>query len=157
MFKRSQILDELIPPAHLESSVTFSSRSAPARDSVVNLLYHLAEHLYRGFLSADDQFRPRRLKWLKIFSLWFPGFRSKKPKWHKFRKMWYLEVFVSSYVDLSFCWDTLLLFLLFWILVIVVFFILCLPFVLLWQKGGVFFVFGPGMYFQTDQVFFVPE
>jgi len=31
MFQRFQILDELIPPAHTESSVTFSSRSAPAR------------------------------------------------------------------------------------------------------------------------------
>jgi hypothetical protein len=80
MFQRSQILYELIPPAHTESSVTFSSRSAPARDSGVNLLYHLADHLSRGFLSADDQFRARRLKWLKLFSLWFPGFRSYKPK-----------------------------------------------------------------------------
>jgi hypothetical protein len=35
--------------------------------------------------------------------------------------------------------------------------ILCLPFVLLRQKGGVFFVHGPGMYFQIGQVFFVPE
>jgi hypothetical protein len=76
MFQRSQILNELIPPAHTESSVTFSSRSAPARDLVVNLLYHLADHLSRGFLSADDQFRTRRLKWLKLFSLWFSGFRS---------------------------------------------------------------------------------
>jgi hypothetical protein len=31
--------------------------------------------------------------------------------------------------------------------------ILCLPFVHLRQKRGVFFVFGPGMYFQTGQVF----
>jgi len=69
MFQISQILDELIPPAHTESSVTFSSRSAPARDSVVNLLSHLADHLSRGFLSTNDQFRARRLKWLKIFSL----------------------------------------------------------------------------------------
>jgi hypothetical protein len=37
------------------------------------------------------------------------------------------------------------------------FLILCLPFVILRQKGGVFFVFGPGMYFQTGQMFFVPE
>jgi hypothetical protein len=57
MFQRSQILYELIPFAHTESSVTFSSRSAPARDSVVNLLSHLANHLSRGFLSADDQFQ----------------------------------------------------------------------------------------------------
>jgi hypothetical protein len=78
MFQRFKILDELIPLAHIESSVIFSSRSAPARDSVVNLLYHLAEHLSRGFLSTDDQFRARRLKWLK--------FRSKKPKSLKFRK-----------------------------------------------------------------------
>jgi hypothetical protein len=35
--------------------------------------------------------------------------------------------------------------------------ILCLPFVLLRQKGGVFFIFGPGMYFQTGQVIFVLE
>jgi hypothetical protein len=62
MFQRSQILDELIPPAHTESSVTFSSISAPARDSGVNLRYHLPDHLSRGFLSADDQFRARRLK-----------------------------------------------------------------------------------------------
>lgn len=32
-----------------------------------------------------------------------------------------------------------------------------LPFVSLWQKGGVIFIFGPGMYFQTGQVIFVPE
>jgi hypothetical protein len=62
MFQRSQILDELIPLAHTESSVTFSSRSAPARDSVVNLLYHLVDHLSRGFLSLNDQFQARRLK-----------------------------------------------------------------------------------------------
>jgi hypothetical protein len=61
-FQRSQILDELIPLAHTESSVTFSSRSTPARDSVVNLLYHLADHMSREFLFADDQFRARRLK-----------------------------------------------------------------------------------------------
>jgi hypothetical protein len=36
-FQRFRILDELIPPAHTDSSVTFSSRSAPARDSVVIL------------------------------------------------------------------------------------------------------------------------
>jgi hypothetical protein len=86
MFQRSQMLDELIPPAHTKSFVTFSSKSSQTRDSVVNLLYHLANHLSRGFLSADDQFRARRLKWLKIFSLWFPGFRSKKLKSLKFRK-----------------------------------------------------------------------
>jgi hypothetical protein len=62
MFKRSQILDELIPPAYTESSVTFSFRSAPTRDLMVNLLYHLEDHLYKGFLSGDDQFRARRLK-----------------------------------------------------------------------------------------------
>jgi hypothetical protein len=33
--------------------------------------------------------------------------------------------------------------------------ILCLLFVLLRQKGGVFFVFGLGMFFQTGQVLFV--
>jgi len=54
MFQRSQILDELILPAHTESSVIFSSRSAPARDLVVNLLYHLVNHLSRGFLSVED-------------------------------------------------------------------------------------------------------
>jgi len=62
MFQTSQILDEFIPPAHKESSATFSSTSTPARDSGVNLHYHLADHLSRGFLSADDQFRARRLK-----------------------------------------------------------------------------------------------
>jgi hypothetical protein len=71
MFQRSQILDELIPPAHTKSFVIFSYKSAPTIDFVVNLLYHLAYHLSRGFLSADDQFRARRLK---------------KPKWLKFRK-----------------------------------------------------------------------
>jgi hypothetical protein len=44
MFQRSQILDELIPLAHTESSVTFSSRSTSARDLMVNLLYHHADH-----------------------------------------------------------------------------------------------------------------
>jgi len=62
MFHRSQILDELIPPAHTKSFVTSSSISAPARDSVVNLLYRLADHLFGGFHSVDDQFRARRLK-----------------------------------------------------------------------------------------------
>jgi len=57
-----KFLDELIPLAHTESFVTSSSRSAPARDLVVNLLYHLADHLSRGFISTDDQFRARRLK-----------------------------------------------------------------------------------------------
>jgi hypothetical protein len=32
-----------------------------------------------------------------------------------------------------------------------------LPFVPLLQKGGVIFIFGPEMYFQTGQVIFVPE
>jgi hypothetical protein len=32
-----------------------------------------------------------------------------------------------------------------------------LPFVPLLQKGGVIFIFGPRMYFQTGQVIFVPE
>jgi hypothetical protein len=32
-----------------------------------------------------------------------------------------------------------------------------LPFVPLWQKGGVILIFGQGMYFQTGQVIFVPE
>jgi len=86
MFQRSQILDELITLLIQSLPVTFSSRSAPARDSVVNRLYHLADHLSRGFFSADYQFQARRLKWLKIFNLWFPGFKSKKPKWLKFRK-----------------------------------------------------------------------
>jgi hypothetical protein len=62
MFQRYKILDELIPIAHTESFVTFSSRPAPARDSVVNLLYYLAEHLSRGYLFADNQFWARRLK-----------------------------------------------------------------------------------------------
>jgi hypothetical protein len=62
MFQRSQILDELTHPAHTESSVTFSSISAPAKDLVVNLLYHLTDQLTRGFLSTDDQFRAKRLK-----------------------------------------------------------------------------------------------
>jgi hypothetical protein len=61
-FRRSQNLDELFPPTHSESFVTSSSRSAPAGDSVVNLLYRFADHLFRGFHSADDQFRARRLK-----------------------------------------------------------------------------------------------
>jgi hypothetical protein len=114
MFQRSQILDELIPPSHTKYSVTFSSRSAPGRDSVVNLLYHLADHLSRGFLSADDQFRARRLKWLKILSLWFSGFRSKKPKWLKFRKcdilrFWFslmlIWAFDETLYNYSYCFE----------------------------------------------------
>jgi len=105
MFQGSQILDELIHPAHTESFVTFSSRSAPGRDSGVNLLYHLADHLSRGFFfSADDRIRARRLKWLKLFSLWFLDFKSKKPKWLKFRRcdiLWSLRFLL--------CWFEFLL------------------------------------------------
>jgi hypothetical protein len=36
-------------------------------------------------------------------------------------------------------------------------FILCLPFILLRQKKESIFCFGPGMYFQTGQVFFCPR
>jgi len=75
-FQRSQISDKLIPPAHTESSVTYSSRFAPARDSVVNLLYHLADHLFRGFHSTNDWFRARRLKWLKVYG--FPASRASR-------------------------------------------------------------------------------
>jgi hypothetical protein len=149
MFQRSQMLDELIPPAHTESSVTFSSGFAQTRDSVVNLLYHLADHLSRGFLSADDQFQAGRLKWLKIFSLWFPGFRRKKPKWLKFRKYDILR-FWFSLVDLSFWWYALLLLLLFWILVIMVFSYT------LRQKGGVFFVLDRESIPKPVKCFFVP-
>jgi hypothetical protein len=39
----------------------------------------------------------------------------------------------------------------------VVFHYSILPFVPLWQKGGVIFIFGPGMYFQIGQVIFVPK
>jgi hypothetical protein len=56
-FQRSQNLDELIPPAHTESSVTSSFRSAPARGSVVNLLIYLADQLLRGCQSVDNQFQ----------------------------------------------------------------------------------------------------
>jgi len=35
--------------------------------------------------------------------------------------------------------------------------ILYLPFAILRQKGGVFLIFGLGMYFQTGQMMFVPE
>jgi hypothetical protein len=35
--------------------------------------------------------------------------------------------------------------------------IFCLPFVLSGQKGGVFFIFGLEMFFQTSQVIFVLE
>jgi hypothetical protein len=52
-FQRSQDLDEIVPPAHAEPSIPSSSRSAPVRGSVVNLLIHLADQLTRGFQSAD--------------------------------------------------------------------------------------------------------
>jgi hypothetical protein len=140
------------PPTHTESSVSFSSRSAPARDSVVNLLYHLAGHLSKGFQSVDYQFRARRLKWLSTVS----QLQEQEAEVAQIQEMWYLEVLVFSYVDWSFWWDTLLLFLLFWILVIVVFsytlFTLC-PFE---TKRGSIFCFGLGMYFQTGQVSFCP-
>jgi hypothetical protein len=142
------------PPAYTESSVTFSSRSAPARDSMVNLLYHLVDHLSRGFLSVDDQFRARRLKWPENFQSMVSRLQEQEPEVAQIQEMWYLEVLVFPYVDFSFWWDTLLLFLLFWILVIVFFsytlFTLC-PFE---TKRGSIFCFGPGMYFQTGQVFF---
>jgi hypothetical protein len=58
-FRRSQISYELFPPIHTESSVTSSSRFAPARDSLVNLLYRFVDHLLRGFHFADDRFRAK--------------------------------------------------------------------------------------------------
>jgi hypothetical protein len=111
MFQRSQILNELIPPAYTKSSVTSSSRSAPARNSVVNLLYRLVDHLFRGFHSVDDQFRAKRLKWLKLFSLCFSasGARSwsiSNPAFYTvflsftwfqwISRIWYFKNFCSS-------------------------------------------------------------
>jgi hypothetical protein len=73
------------------------------------------------------------------------------------QEMWYLEVLVFSYVDLSFWWDTFLLFFLFWILVIVVFLLYFVYPLSFWDKMGEYFLdFRMGMYFQTDQIFFVP-
>jgi hypothetical protein len=71
----------------------------------------------------------------------------------------YASVFLTSYLTVFTSLDTCVCsFLvedqtLFYSLVFVLIFgygfslILCLPFVLLRQKGGVFFIFGPGMYF----------
>jgi hypothetical protein len=61
-FQRSQISYGLIPLAHTKSSIISCFRSTPARDSVVNLLYRLVDHLLRRFYSADDRFRVRRFK-----------------------------------------------------------------------------------------------
>jgi hypothetical protein len=43
------------------------------------------------------------------------------------------------------------------IFIAVGFYYFVLPFVSLWQKGGVIFIFGPEIHFQTGQVIFVPE
>jgi hypothetical protein len=56
-FQRFQDLDELIPTTHAKPSVASFFRSAPVRRSVVNLLTRLADHLIKGFQSADDQFQ----------------------------------------------------------------------------------------------------
>jgi hypothetical protein len=42
-FLGSKDLDELVPPAHAETFIASSSRSAPVRGSVVNLLIYLAD------------------------------------------------------------------------------------------------------------------
>jgi hypothetical protein len=55
--QRTQDLNELIPPAHVELYIASFFRSAPVRGSVVNLLIHLADQLIRGFQSANDQFQ----------------------------------------------------------------------------------------------------
>jgi peptidoglycan/LPS O-acetylase OafA/YrhL len=74
------------------------------------------------------------------------------------QETWYLEVLIFFYVDLSFWWDTLLLFLLFWILVIVGFLLYSVYPLSFWdKKNGSIFWFGLGMYFQTGQVFFCPR
>jgi len=62
----------------------------------------------------------------------------------------------------NFCWHLCTHFIFrshfsFSIFMTVVFCYSVLLFVPLWQKGGVIFIFGPGMNFQTGQVIFVPE
>jgi hypothetical protein len=152
MFQRSQILDELIPPAHTESSITSSSRFAPARDSMVNLLYRLVDHLFRGFHFANDQFRARRLKWLKLFSLCFlaSGARSRSVSNPAFYMVFSLLLdfsgsagFGTWKVFVPLFWATCRLFssfLLFWILECFCLWILYTLFtlVLLRYQGGVF-------------------
>jgi hypothetical protein len=54
--QRSQDLDELFPPTHVEPSVASFFRSAPVRGSVVNLLIYLVDQLTRVFQSANNQF-----------------------------------------------------------------------------------------------------
>jgi hypothetical protein len=56
-FQRSQDLDKLFLPAHAEPSVASFFKSAPVRDSVVNLLIYLPNQLTRGFQFVDDQFQ----------------------------------------------------------------------------------------------------
>jgi len=53
-FQGSQDLDEHVLQTHAEPSVASSSRFAPVRGSVVNLLIYLADQLTRGFQSADN-------------------------------------------------------------------------------------------------------
>jgi hypothetical protein len=150
------------PLAHAELSVASFFRSAQV----------LQTSWLEDFNLQLISFRLCRLKWLKVFSLWISGFRSKKLKWLKFKSMcgtlsvtwcqrtseiWSLEVFAFLLWFLSFCWDTLLLSLFFWILVLFVYdfyySIYPLPF---WDKKGKY-CFYTGFLFLTSQVIFVLE
>jgi hypothetical protein len=74
-------------PSSCRVFVTSSSKSALVRGSVVNLLIYLADQLLKGYQFVDNQFQALQNQATKgIFGLWFPGFRSKKPKWHNFKR-----------------------------------------------------------------------
>jgi len=152
MFQRSQILDELILPAHTESSVTFSSRSAPARDSVVNLLYHLADHLSRGMIS----FGLKDLSDWKFSVYGFPASRARSRSGSNSRDV------ISWGFGFLLCWFELLMRHFTIILVVLnfsncgflLFYVYPLSF---WDKNGGYFVFWTENVFPNRSSVFCPR
>jgi len=154
MFQRSQILDELIPPTHTESSVTFSSRSAPAKDLVVNLLYHLQTTCLEDFFLRMISFGLEDSSDWK-FSVY--GFPTSEAEVAQIQEMWYLEVLVFLL-----CWFELLM-RHFTIILVVLNFSNCgflfysvypLSF---WDKKGEYFLFWTANVFPNRLSFFCPK
>jgi hypothetical protein len=134
-------------PAHTEPSVASFFISAPV----------LQTSWLEDFNLRMINFRLCILKWLKVFTLWIFGFRSKKPKWLKFRSMcgtlsvtwcqrtseiWSIEVFTFLLwlFELLLRYFTIILVVLDFSTFCLWFLLLCLPFVLFRQKGGVLFL-----------------
>jgi hypothetical protein len=75
-FQRSQDLDELFSPAHIEPSVASFFGFAPVRGSMANLLFYLADKLTRGFQSMDNLVQALQTQVTKVFQSMVLGFKS---------------------------------------------------------------------------------